>query len=1148
MTDEVNVVLKGSVEGFDKINKQLAELRSLLESSGADMSEFNSRLDKMEKTATKGGRAASEAAKANRELGKSAKSAADGTKEAAAAADAGAESNKKLKNSTKDLISTRYALYDVANAYRATGAVMAGVGVYAAVVGARFESAFTNVQRTLQTDTTAEEMDAIRRSLVQLSGQIPLTFSELSEIATIGNQMGIAKEDVVDFTGTIARFSSVAGISIEETTKAFGGFMAQTGLAPRYLENLGASIAKVGIDSNATEAQILSLMREISAGASKAGFAADQIVGLSGTLASLQVAPERARGALTTYFGTLNRAVSKGGEDLQNFSVITGLTTDKLREMVDAGQGADVFERFLKGLADTGPTSKTTAALDALNLSQLRVSDTFTRLMGRMDLYARDQENANSAFLEGAELSRQYSMTMDDLASQWQIFINGINGLVDAISGGATPTLAALFQMINKIIFGLTEFLGSGVGKWIAGGLAFVAILTTVIGSMMLFRGMLLAGTAATLAMRTAVAQMGGSALAAAGTVRGLAGALFGVGAAGRAGAGGVITLKLALRALMASTGIGLLIALLGMGAEALVGMGSGADDASISLDEYNSQVKNATGAMDEAAGGADGLGDSLGGAGSAAEETAKKVRTLVDYVNDLNGVFRRSSDLRFGSQAAMDEVTLKWIALNEQAEQYQRSIRTLTADRKLKQYWLDIANLYDDQIRASQLREEIAKIDDDLAEAQAGASTELQGNSKAAIENRKKMRELLGGYEQYIEALAAAGMSQEQIQAVIKQLNGDFTAQASALGYSGAELGVYRQRFQDLATIVAQVPREVTVAFNGNPALLALNEFFAKAQENAKTAGAGIGSGLGGGISSGLGGLDYDSLFDPLETGTKESFNWWDAFWAGDPKVHKPIEDFFLSIGEGVRTFFTQTIPDWWNGAMGWIGGLIGGAAEGFLSFWPWLAGEFAKGPTTLAVQGNTSGIAFGTGVNNGTRTGLNSQNPMGNWANGLGQSAWSSGNTVGSNMAAGILNGLRGSLNSNGTVNLLNNVQAPAGIRKPGFSGGGYTGAGHWLQPAGIVHKGEYVVPKKHVDQRTGLPNPNYVASLQRGKAAPKMGYATGGHVSGNGFAGPMELGPATIGALLNGMSVRLNVGREQLASAASGGNKRLAFSGSN
>lgn len=41
------------------------------------------------------------------------------------------------------------------------------------------------------------------------------------------------------------------------------------------------------------------------------------------------------------------------------------------------------------------------------------------------------------------------------------------------------------------------------------------------------------------------------------------------------------------------------------------------------------------------------------------------------------------------------------------------------------------------------------------------------------------------------------------------------------------------------------------------------------------------------------------------------------------------------------------------------------------------------------------------------------------------------------------------------------------------PGFASGGYTGQGAENQVAGVVHKGEYVVPKKHVDQKTGLPN---------------------------------------------------------------------------
>jgi hypothetical protein len=43
-------------------------------------------------------------------------------------------------------------------------------------------------------------------------------------------------------------------------------------------------------------------------------------------------------------------------------------------------------------------------------------------------------------------------------------------------------------------------------------------------------------------------------------------------------------------------------------------------------------------------------------------------------------------------------------------------------------------------------------------------------------------------------------------------------------------------------------------------------------------------------------------------------------------------------------------------------------------------------------------------------------------------------------------------------------------------GKSSGGYTGPGDKYEPAGIVHKGEYVIPKEGVDQKTGLPKKDW------------------------------------------------------------------------
>lgn len=1052
--------------------------------------------------------------------------------------------------------SARYALYDVAAAYTAIGLALAGVAIYAGVIGADFQAAFTNVARTTEPLVATDEyLQNLRNSLVQLSGQIPLTFQELAQIATLGNQLGIADDSIEGFTSTVARFASVSGVSSEEVARAFGGIRAQTGLSEQYFENLGSAMALVSVRSNATEAQIISLTREIAAGANSAGFAIDEVVGLAGALASLQVAPERARGVLDTYFARLNSAVREGGDSLAAFSRVTGLASEEIDRLVRSGEGVTVFRSVLQGLKDnSGDVVELDANLEALGLTGLRASNTFLRFVNSLGVADKSFADANQGFMEGAELSRQYAQTVDDLASQFTIFISAFNAFLDAVSGGGVENLAALLAVINNVVFAITEWVGNN--RLIAGIIGFGIAVAGITGALLLVRAGLTIATAATYAARTAIVQLGQASLLSAGTLRGFAGALFGV----QGGLNGVARsanfAKIAIRGLLASTLIGAAVAGLGFLAEQFFGVEDKAGDAALSLAEYEQATATSGLGSDGAAGSADGLADSLGGGGGvadAAEEAAVKVRTLVDYVSDLNGVMKRSSDIRFGSQQAMDDITLAWIELNEEMEKYQQQVRSLTAERGLKEYFLGIANAYDDQLRAAQLREEIAKIDDDLAVAQAGASTELTGNTRAAIENRKVFRDLLGSYEDYVSALASAGASQEQIQAVLSQLNGDFNNQAQALGFNSGELVTYGDRFNDLATIVAGVPREVTVAFNGDPALQALNEFYAKAEEQARLAGANAGEAFDEGLGGGIGGFPDDFLIKGMQPGVERGFDWWKGFWEGDPRVHQPIEQFFLDIGAEVNKFFEETLPSsvdtiieagskqaaaLWEGFSGWFNDVFGG----FPNF---LRDLIVPAETTASSQGGALGARLGSGI----RGGLDTTNPVDSWINDQNNVAWRNGSAIGSNIGGGIAAGLSTALSGRKVGATFQKGYSDGGLVGAGlYAGGGYTGPGHWLQPAGVVHRGEYVIPKRHVNQSTGLPDPTYVANLQRGRSAPKSGYATGGLVGGGMGNGPIELGPVSLGAIMNGLSVSMNVGREQLAKATSGGNSRLAFTGSN
>lgn len=102
--------------------------------------------------------------------------------------------------------------------------------------------------------------------------------------------------------------------------------------------------------------------------------------------------------------------------------------------------------------------------------------------------------------------------------------------------------------------------------------------------------------------------------------------------------------------------------------------------------------------------------------------------------------------------------------------------------------------------------------------------------------------------------------------------------------------------------------------------------------------------------------------------------------------------------------------------------------------------------------------------------------------------------GKTIGNFIAGaikGVLNGALGLLEGflNGPINLINGaldkintlpgvtVGKIANIKLPRFYNGGFTGNGGKYEPAGIVDRGEYVIPKEQVNQNTGLPKPGAV-----------------------------------------------------------------------
>lgn len=974
----------------------------------------------------------------------------------------------------------RYALYDVATTAGVMAASVTAAETAMVAASASFETSFTGVERTSGVAGAAAQ--DLRSQLIGLTREIPVAFSDVAGVATLGAQLDVAAQDLENFSKQVVMFSATAGTTTETTADGFGRIGQLLKVPVAEYENLGSAILYAGNSSVATEADVLAYSQRLAIAGNEAGFTADQVVALSATLASLGIGLEAAQGATQRIFQQITRDVSEGGDALTNLAYISGTTAEAFATAWRE-RPQEAFSGLISGLRQMDDLTK---SMDALGIVDTREVRAITALVNNMDLYNQLLGETNAAYQDGTYLAGSYSKVVDDLASRWQIFLNAIMEFGATAGDALRPVIIPLLEGLTGFIQTLSDILSTPAGQWFAGTALAMGGVVAVLG--FLISSTAIAG-ATWAAFRTAVSMMpwAGATTGAAG----FAAAMTGVGTA----TGGAATAATIFRGALASTGIGLAVMLLGTLATAFFQAGDAAtgafnsyvggttglvdalaadsiafaqandaaragystltvaaDDNRAAMDEsaraiqgaaiiagsaipdgmnasssalsnntiaigenteawlrnqfmqseafqelgkndelvayfqetgasiddmlaaavangeqgildYIQRIEASAGAQAAIAGGriksaltsgwgvpgtqtstgsmmlntgmpglqgfqgnnaARGL-DSLkqavmgtrgqmtllAGSGQVAQAAAKKsgealanafkggsraadgliqkvgkgsggggggsvketLRTLTDYASDLQGVMSRAFDIRYSGQQGLDTIAGAWAkvassadAAREAAEEHQRTISSLSADKSSLEYWLSIAEMYDDELRAQKIRAELAELNADLAKSQKAlvaeqdkASMSLTGNSEATRQNRSDILGLVGNYQQYIQSLAASGMSQADLEAKSRELKAEFIAQATQMGYNRSEVERYARSFDDMTLAIQRIPRNITVSANTDPAMQALNEFLARASQ--ARADVGIGSSNAGSAGYGAG-TDYGNAF----------------------------------------------------------------------------------------------------------------------------------------------------------------------------------------------------------------------------------------------------------------------------------------------
>jgi TP901 family phage tail tape measure protein len=394
----------------------------------------------------------------------------------------------------RGMASIRYALYDVGRRAIAFGVALAG-GITASVVAAaKFESAFTSVERT--TGLAGKAADELRATLVEMSTVIPVSFEDLTNIATLGAQLGIAAESVDEFTETVAKFSAITGISVDQVGLSFGRLAQLIKVPVSEFENLSSAIAFTGVNAVATDAEILKMTESIGASSSMAGLSADEIVGLGSALASLKVRPEQARGVFIRLFRIFDTNAAGATAKMDDLAKVVGLTTDEAIRLYQTDP-SKFFTSFLAGSEAAGTLNQTMAALGIVNVREL---DVIQRLAGNQDVLNKALADSREQYLLGTYASEAYAQVQDDLSSKVLMMQNALAALAASFGDLLAPNVAIVVDAITAFLK-MVEESNPSVKQFIMGVTALTAAAALLFGSLAL-------GIAGLLALKLALVNL----------------------------------------------------------------------------------------------------------------------------------------------------------------------------------------------------------------------------------------------------------------------------------------------------------------------------------------------------------------------------------------------------------------------------------------------------------------------------------------------------------------------------------------------------------------------------------------------------------------------------------------------------------------
>ena len=356
------------------------------------------------------------------------------------------------------------------------------VDMYAECINAsmQFESAMTGVAKT--TDMSDGELAAMSEQIKDLSTEIPIATTDLAGVAEVAGQLGIVKEDLLDFSTIMSMLATATTMSADEAATLLAQFANITRMDPAYYSNLASTIVDLGNNYATTEQKITEMAQGIAASASLAGMSEADMVALSAAVTSLGIETQAGSTSMSKLITDIMTAVETG-DNLGMFASIAGMASAEFQEAWGVN-AVDALRAFVVGLSDTERNGMSaTAALAELGITEARMQKMILSLSNSGDLLNRTLDTANNAWKQNTALTAEAEKRYATSESKLTMMKNSYDNLKVSIGDGLMPTMTGLFDVGTDLMNGASDFISTNPAL-VSSVTAFVGVLGTATAGM----------------------------------------------------------------------------------------------------------------------------------------------------------------------------------------------------------------------------------------------------------------------------------------------------------------------------------------------------------------------------------------------------------------------------------------------------------------------------------------------------------------------------------------------------------------------------------------------------------------------------------------------------------------------------------------